>query len=169
MCKCVSYLRRRYLRYLQFWKIHLYGIENIQSNGASPVFLLLDLDLHFQGQRFGILLDMRISSKRWEIEQALLLPPDGKSDVCHRMVPPRMLYIMTLTYISKVMNFEMWISRKRWELKKCSSTTFIEDSWYLQSNGTIANVLHLTFIFKVRRFPVMHWLQEKCAGIKCPL
>ena len=42
-----------------------YGIKHFQSNGASPVVLLLDLVLDFQGQAFGNLFDLRISRK-WE-------------------------------------------------------------------------------------------------------
>ena len=41
-----------------------------------------------------------------------------ESGICHRITPLRMLYIVTLTYIFKVTNSEMWISRKRWELAK---------------------------------------------------
>ena len=48
-----------------------------------------------------------------------------------------MLFIMTLTYIFKVTKFEMWISRKRWEITKNDFYT----GWYLPSNGTIANVI----------------------------
>ena len=50
--------------------------------------------------------------------QTLLLLSDRKSGVCNRMVPVRMLSIMTLTYIFKVTKFEMWISRKRCKLTK---------------------------------------------------
>ena len=44
-------------------------------------FFLLDTDLHFQGQTFGILFDWRISRKRWEIEQTLLLSINRKSRI----------------------------------------------------------------------------------------
>ena len=110
----------------------------------SP-FLLLHF--HFQGQSFCILLDLRKSHKWWEIEQILLLQSDRKSDICQRVTSLQMLYIRTLTYIFKVMNFEIWISRKQWASEKCSSTTFIH--WYLPSNGgTIANVLCLDLDLK---------------------
>ena len=82
----------------------------------NPISLLLDLDLQFHGQSFSILLDLRISRKWWEIEQKLLLPSDGKSSIFHGMTLLWMLYIMILTYIFKVTNFEMWTSRKLWEL-----------------------------------------------------
>ena len=49
--------------------------------------------------------------------QTLLLPSDRKLGICYRMAPLRMLYIMTF-YIFKVTNFEIWISRKIWELAK---------------------------------------------------
>ena len=86
----------------KIWKKITYGIWNFQSNSASLVLLLLDLDLNFQGQSFGTFLVLWISRKRWEIEQTLLLPSDRKLDICHWMVPLQMLYIMTLTYIIKV-------------------------------------------------------------------
>ena len=73
------------------------------------LFVLRDLDLHFQGQSFKVAI---LTSKRWKV-QTLLLPSDRKSGVCHRMKPLQMLYIMTLTYIIKVTNFEMSIYRKR--------------------------------------------------------
>ena len=38
--------------------------------------------------------------------QTLLLLSDWKSGICHRKAPLRMLYVMTLTYIFKVKNFE---------------------------------------------------------------
>ena len=81
----------------------------------------------------------------WQVNarkmQTLLLPSDRKSGICNRMVPLRMLSIMTLSYIFKVTKFDMWISRKRWELtKKCACMTFIQIKFF-PSNGTIANVV----------------------------
>ena len=84
-----------------FWENQLHKFENFQLNGASRVFLPLDLDLHIQGQIFDILFVLRISRTWWEIEQTLLLSSDRKSCICHRMAPVRMLYIITLTYISQ--------------------------------------------------------------------
>ena len=101
-------------------KNQLYGLKHFQSNDASPVFLLLDLQ--FQGQVVGIFLYLWISAKRWEIEQTLLLPSDRKSGICVRMAQLRMLDVVISAYISKLTHFEMWISRKRWALaQKCSS------------------------------------------------
>ena len=56
----------------------------------------------------------------WEIEQALLLPSDRKSGkpIWYRMATLHMLYIMSLTYIFTITKFEIWISRKLWELAK---------------------------------------------------
>ena len=50
--------------------------------------------------------------------QTLLLPSDRKSGILHRKEPLQMLYIMNLTCIFNVTNFEMWISRKIWEQAK---------------------------------------------------
>ena len=58
--------------------------------------------------------------------QTLLVPSDRKSGICNRMVPLRMLSIMTLSYIFKVTKFEMWLSRKRWALTKNAQVWF----WY---------------------------------------
>ena len=43
---------------------HLFGIEYFQLNGASPIFLLHDLNLDFQGQTFGIRFVLPIS-REW--------------------------------------------------------------------------------------------------------
>ena len=40
-------------------------MENIQSNGASSVFLLFRMDFYFQGQTFGILFDFILISRKW--------------------------------------------------------------------------------------------------------
>ena len=48
--------------------------------------------------------------------QILRLQLNRKSVICHRISQLQLLYIMTLTYIFKETNFEMWISRKRWKL-----------------------------------------------------
>ena len=55
-------------------KNSLYGFENFKLNGVSPVLLLLDLDLHFQGQSFGIFLHLLINRKQSTIEQTSLVP-----------------------------------------------------------------------------------------------
>ena len=58
----------------------------------------------------------------WQIStgkmQTLLLPSARKSCICHRMAPLGMLHIVTLIYIFKVTNSEMWISWQWWELAK---------------------------------------------------
>ena len=67
VCKCVDVPFCLNVRMLlgikRSEKNQQYSIEYFQSNGASPVFLLLDIDLHFQGKSFGILCYMRISRK----------------------------------------------------------------------------------------------------------
>ena len=48
----------------KFWKKnHLYGIKHFQSNGASPIFFLLNLDFHVQSPfwhfiRFATILEV---------------------------------------------------------------------------------------------------------------
>ena len=126
MCKCVCVsvcvcsvciLLRKHM--LQgnwfFWKIHLYRIKHFQSNSATHIFLLL----HFQDQTlaFYLICEYVVNGEKFNRQR---LPSDGKSGICHRVAPPLMLYVMTLTYIFKVTNFEMWIFRKRRELAKNS-------------------------------------------------
>ena len=90
--------------------------------------------------------------------QTLLLSSDMKPGICHRMTSLRMLYITTLTYTFKIMNFEMLISRKRWELAKVLKYDFYR-GWYLPSNGNIANdVFHdLHQNFQGQTFQVAVW------------
>ena len=105
-------------------KIHRYRIEHFQSNGASPVFLLLNLNLHFQGQTFGILFDLWISHIWWEIEQTLLLPSNRKSCICHRMPQLKMLYIIPWPTFAKIWNSNIWKTVSA--SKKCLIMTFID-------------------------------------------
>ena len=92
-------------------------------------------DLNFQGQTFQV----AILNKAGKM-QTLLLPSDRKSGICQRTAPLQMLHIVTLTYIFKVTNFEMWISQKTARVsEKYSIMTY--RFWYLPSNGTIANVV----------------------------
>ena len=45
---------------------------------------------------------------KWrEKEQTLLLPSDRKPCICHRMTSFRIMYILTLTYMFRVMKFKM--------------------------------------------------------------
>ena len=74
-------------------------IWTFQSNGASPIFLLLDI--HFREKTYGILLLFANISQTVR-EQTLLLVSDMKLGNSHRMAPLRMLYIVTLTYIFSV-------------------------------------------------------------------
>ena len=64
VCVCVCVLPVSLNGCSMLAKICLYGIEHLQSNDASPVFLLYELDLQFHGQTFCILFDLRIS-REW--------------------------------------------------------------------------------------------------------
>ena len=84
-----------------------------------PFFYFLTLTF-ISRSNFWNFICLHISRNWWEIKQTLLLPSDRRSSICHRMMQMRMLYVMTLTYISKVTNLVMSISRKRWYLsQKC--------------------------------------------------
>ena len=67
------------------------------------------------------------------------------------MVPLRMLYVMFLTYIFEVTNFEMLISRKRRASENAQVRVL-----YFPSNGTIANVVlnYLGLNFQGQSFQV---------------
>ena len=108
----------------------------MKSNIASwmtqvPFFFYLTFTI-FNVNVLAVYLFLRISCKLWKTEQRLLLLTDRKSCICCRMVPLRMLCVMTLNYIFKVTDFEMWISRKRRKIAwKWSSMTFIDiDIWH---------------------------------------
>ena len=103
----------------------------------------------------------------WQVNagkmHTLLLSSDTKSVICHRMALLRILYIMPLTYIFKVTNFEMWISRKRWELANNAKYYFYRG--YLPSNVTNANVvLHdLDLRFQGQAFSCYALVIKNCA------
>ena len=59
-------------------------MKRCQSNGASPAFLLVDFDLDFQYQTFGILFELRIFRKWWHMWHTLPLPSNKKSRIYHR-------------------------------------------------------------------------------------
>ena len=114
-----------------------YVDSNVSSRMTQFTFLHLD-----QGQRFCILLDMRISHKQWEIEQTLLLQLVTKSGIYHRMAPMRMLYIRPWPTFSRLRILKCEY------VENCSRLAFIEAE-DLPSTGTIANVDLELNIFKV--------------------
>ena len=93
--------------------------------------------------------------------QTLPLQSDRKSGIYHRTTPLRILYIMTSIYICKVTNFEMWISRKRWEL---ADYHFHRGFW--KSNGIIASVMfhNLVLHFQDQTFSCY----KKYEVVRCP-
>ena len=106
-----------------------------------------------------------ISRKPWEIKQTLLLSLHRKSGICHRMAPLRMLYVMILTYIFIVTNFEMWLSRKQWRLTKMLKYDVIaidicHRMWSLRMLYSVT----LAYIFKIKLFKWLLWqvMLEKC-------
>ena len=66
----------------------------------------------------------------------------------HRIAPPRMLYVVTLTYIVKVTNFKFEYLENGESWRKMLKYDFYR-GWYLPRNGTIAdavlNDLNLNF------------------------
>ena len=90
-------------------KNHLYGIDQLQSNEATPGFLLLYIDVHFKITflAFWLFCEYLVNGERW-----------SKHFYCHQIgrhaftikwhQPLRMLYIMILTYIFEVKLFN-WI------------------------------------------------------------
>ena len=116
---CVTYFREQgqYISENQKYKNDLCRFWYLPSNGVIAKIVLRDIHLNFQRQAYQAAI---LTSKRWKM-QTLLFPLDMKSGISHRLVPLRMLYIIPLTYIFKVTNFEMWISRKRWDLANIST------------------------------------------------
>ena len=91
-------------------RYHIYRDWYLLSKGTIANVELGDLDLNFQT------FQMTISTKAWKCKRYYC--HQMGSLICHQMAPLRMLYIMTLTYIFKETNFEIWISWKRWKLAK---------------------------------------------------
>ena len=114
--------------------------------------VLRDLDPNFQGQTFQVAI---VTSNGWKM-QIFLLPSDMTYGICHRMALLLMLYVVNFAYIIKVRNFEMWISRKRWELlRKCSSKTFTEvDICHRMGALRMLYSITLTNIFKVKHLDI---------------
>ena len=114
------------------------------SNGfiANAVFryLVLNLQDHFSSGSFDKTGKM----------QALLLPSDRKSGIYHEMAPLWKFYIMTLTYIFKATNLEMWISKTARASENAPITTFIEvDVRHQLGPLQMFYFVTLTSIFKV--------------------
>ena len=130
-------------------KNYLYGIEHFQSNGASPIFLLLELVLHFQDQSFVILSVLRISPKWWKIEQTLL-PWNRKSSICHLMAHWEYC-ILWPCHLD--LHFQLLLLSNR-KLCLCHR---------IASLG-ILYIVTLTYIFKVKKFEMLIvWKQRKLA------
>ena len=87
---------------------------HLPSNKTIVYVVLDDLDQNFQGQTFQVAI---FTCERCKMP-TFQLPSDRKTGICRRMAPLRILNVMTLIYIFTVTNFEMWISRKRWERAK---------------------------------------------------
>ena len=70
--------------------------------------------------------------------QTLLLPSDRKSGICHRLEWLRILS-WPFPKFFKVINFEIWLSWKWWELAKKMLKCDFYRGWYLPS--TVVNVV----------------------------
>ena len=68
---------------------------------------------------------------------------------------------LTLTYIFKVTNFEMWISRKRWELVK-NALLWLYRGWCSPSIGATTNVAlrYIDLYFQGRKFDMLEYISE---------
>ena len=123
-------------RKLKFWKI----ITNTEAYITSrmeqvPFCFLLTLISNFQVNLLKFYLICKYL-KWWQILQILLLSTNRKSCIYLQMVPLWMLYIMTLTNIFKVKQFENVESKR---------TNFNQDfykCWYSPLKG---NILMLNF------------------------
>ena len=86
---------------------------------------------------------------------------DRKSSIWHLMVSLRMLYVMTLNYIFKVINFEMWISRKSIELPRNSQIWLLKRLIFAIEWGPLWMFFSMTFNFQGETFQVAI-LTSKC-------
>ena len=80
VCVCVTYLRTCGSQEANIVNNSPIWNRSLPAEWSKICFSPpLTLDRHFQGKSFGILLDMRISRKRGEIEQAQISPLDKES------------------------------------------------------------------------------------------
>ena len=140
----------------------LCGSENCYSNGENPVLVLFfDLVLHFKGQSFGLSLDLQISRKEWD--RANITVAIRKSGICHRMAPLQMLFVMTFTYIFKVIHFLMWIFRKSW------GVTFVDvDIRRRTANGECCTPWHWSSFSRSNIFLLCICYKINCTGSERP-
>ena len=84
MWVCVTFCINTRGRVANILKKHKYRIFHLQSIGIKNVILLFDLDLYLEGP-FCSLLDLRVSRKLWNRDQALLLSWNRKSFLGFRL------------------------------------------------------------------------------------
>ena len=146
-----------YSRLLKFWKTHLNGFGQFRPNGASPALLLLELDLHFQGQNcwhFKIVANIsqtvrdraNISIAFWY--EVIYLPSDGPiaNDV-HRYLD----HIFKVTTFLKRIIFN--ICKTMRASKKCSSMLFIDvDTNHRITTFRMLYIVILTYSLKITQF-----------------
>ena len=81
--------------------------RDLPSNETTTNVVLCDIDLHFEGQTFQVVILTSLGKCQYYYCHEL------GSHICHEMAPLPMLHIMTVTQIFKVTNFVMRIYRKR--------------------------------------------------------
>ena len=104
---------------------------------------LCDLDLNCQNQTYHL---ANLTGKWWNNANISITIRERKSSNCYGMASLRILCIITLKCIFKVVAFEMWISRKQWELAKYAQV-WLYSGWYSPTNGTIVNFVLSLAIF----------------------
>ena len=157
-----------------FWRSNFWHLICVENMKISRKLWETEQPLLLPSYRKSGICHRMVLLLTWETEQPLLLPSDRKSGICHRMVlllmleteqplllPSdrksgichRMVLLLMLTYIFKVTNFEMCLSRKRWGRKKCFRTTFIEVNIYHRMWPLwMWYCMTLTYIFQVKLF-----------------
>ena len=81
-------------------------MDSYISSGTAQVPFFLTLTIVFKVNILAFFLYYKCLGKT---DQILLLPLDWKSCIYHRVAPLRMQYIMIVTYIFEVTNFEMTV------------------------------------------------------------
>ena len=134
-------------------QVWLYRGWYLPSNETIANAVLCDFDLKFHSFKHFKWLFWKTKARK--IKTLVL-----SSDICYRLAPLWMLYVMTLTYIFNVTNFEMSVLWKRWELAKKMLGCKLYRGWYSPSMGPLRmlNSVTLIFILKVKHFLVMYWL-----------
>ena len=151
-------------------------MESIISSRILQVPLFISLtfivklnpDLHFHDQTFGIWFDLRISRKRWDIGQTLLLPSNTKSCLDFRWVSLHLTLAHSKDEDQKSCTFQLRITRKWWYITILLLPSNTIDTLLLQTLLLPSNRKHsLLFEQTYLHFTLIHSKGQAHAPFVC--